>query len=247
MTSNPAERPSLSVVIPMYNEGPQIFKSLTVISRYCTEAGFTDWEIIVVDDGSQDDSAVQVERFMGSHPSVRLLRNPGNRGKGYSVSQGVFDSRFDFILFSDADLSAPIEEVEKLFLALGGGYDISIGSRSLQNSVIEVPQPLYRVLIGKSLVGFLYLFFGMTFVDTQCGFKLFKAEVGKRIFEKMEIHRFGFDVEFLYLAVSMGFQVVEVPIRWINSDKSSVRPVRDSIQALWDLLRFRWRIKRTGK
>lgn len=236
-----SEHPSLTVVVPMYNEGPKIGDSVREIDGYLDRSPFRRPEILVVDDGSGDDSVARVEELIPSHPRIRLLKNRVNRGKGYSVKQGVLAASSDYILFTDADLSTPISEVEKLFSVLARGYDVAIGSRSLLESVIEVPQPSYRVLIGKTLVGLLFLIFGMTYSDTQCGFKLFTRDAGKRLFGRLSIERFGFDVELLFLSRLWGLKVAEVPIRWINSSRSSVHPVWDSLGTLRDLLKLRVR------
>lgn len=229
---------SISIVIPAYNEARRIGVTLERIERYFS--GFArEVELIVVDDGSTDGTASIVAAFQGTRPTpVRLLRNPENAGKGMSVRRGVLEAKGDLILFSDADLSTPIEEYSKLEERVLAGFDLAIGSRVLPGSELIVRQPRYREWMGR-ILSILVRFLGLTEVeDTQCGFKLFARPAGQMIFEAQVINRFGFDVEILWLARKLGFKVAEVPVRWINDSNTRVRPAIDSIWTLIDVFRI---------
>jgi glycosyltransferase involved in cell wall biosynthesis len=176
-----------------------------------------------VDDGSKDDTAAGAEAFGAANPNVRVLRNPGNRGKGYSVRHGMAEARGEWRLFSDADLSAPIEELDKLWSAAEkAGAQIAIGSRALDRSLIEVHQPGFRESAGKVFNAVMHIVAGLPFKDTQCGFKLFSAAAAEGIFPRQTIERFGFDVEVLFIARRLGFKTIEVPVRWRHVDGSKV-------------------------
>jgi dolichyl-phosphate beta-glucosyltransferase len=175
-----------------------------------------------------------------NHPALVLLQNAGNKGKGYSVKQGVLSSRGRFVLMSDADLSTPIEEIGKLFKEMEGGYDIAIGSRAVSGSTILKKQPWYRQLMGKTFNTLIRSLAVIEIHDTQCGFKLFTGEAARRVFALQRIERFAFDVEALYLAKKMGFGIREVPVVWVNSPDSRVGIIRDSLRMMRDLLKIRF-------
>ena len=228
----------LSVVIPAYNEEKRIGRTLRKISEYLLEKGYP-YEIIVVDDGSTDGTTALVREIAQEVPCIRLLENNGNRGKGYSVRKGVLSSKGQLIIFSDADLSTPIEELDKLKVWIETGHNIAIGSRALPESEILLPQPWYRQCMGKvfnRLVRFLVV---SEIKDTQCGFKLFMGGVARSLFKKQTIDGFGFDAELLYLAKKSGYSVREVPVRWINSPDSRVNILRDPFLMLRDLIIMR--------
>ncbi len=229
----------LSIVIPAYNEAFRIGRTLGRISDYMKERDSL-YEVIVVDDGSNDHTIRVVGEFMEKNPAISLLQNGVNRGKGYSVRRGVLYSRGRFILMSDADLSTPIEEIEKLYKELDEGYDISIGSRALSDSVILKRQPWYRQLMGKTFNKFVQGIAIKGIRDTQCGFKLFKGDAARVVFSRQRIDRFAFDVEALYLAKRMGFSISEVPVVWKNSPDSKVSIFRDSLQMLKDIAKIRY-------
>ena len=196
----------------------------------------------MVDDGSTDDTAQVVKAAVtpGSDPTLRCLRQEENRGKGAAVRAGVLAATRPYVLMSDADLSTPIEEARRLLAAVEGGADVAIGSRALPGLQIEVSQPLHRVLMGKS---FNKLMRSVTFlgvIDSQCGFKLFPREVAQRLFAPSRIDGFAFDVEVLWLARRAEMRIAEVPVRWVNDPRSTVQPVRHSVQMLRDVLRIRW-------
>lgn len=202
------------------------------------EAGH-DAEVVVVDDGSSDGTARVAESFSGR--GVRTLRTPGNRGKGHAVRSGMLEAGRSFVLFSDADLSTPIEELEKLAApVLAGRAQIAFGSRAVAGSVIEVSQPLYRVAMGKTFNLMVRAIALRGIHDTQCGFKLFTRHAARELFRRQRLDGFGFDVEILAIARRLGFPVAEVPVRWIDSADTRVRAVRDSASMFLDLFRVRW-------
>jgi dolichyl-phosphate beta-glucosyltransferase len=229
-----------SVVIPAYNEAERIAATLKKIHEYLLTRDYR-YEIIVVDDGSTDGTRMVVSKTAQEIPFVRLLENGVNRGKGYSVRAGVLHSQGEIILFSDADLSTPIQEVDKLADWLGMGYDIAIGSRALPGSEILVRQPRQRQLMGKVFNRLVQLLTVSGIRDTQCGFKLFKQDVAKVLFEKQTVWGFGFDVEILFIASKSGYRIKEVPVKWIDSPDSRVHIVKDSFTMLTDLARIRTR------
>jgi dolichyl-phosphate beta-glucosyltransferase len=231
----------ISVIIPAYNEEQRIVPTVRRISEYLKD-NWRDYEIVIVDDGSTDGTAKAVEELSGGLPNVSLLRSEKNRGKGSAVKKGVLLSRGELLLISDADLSTPIEEVEKLLPFMDEGFDIVIGSRGLGASEIDVRQPWYREGMGKTFNVLVRVLLMGGIKDTQCGFKLFRGDVARNVFEKSRIEGFSFDVEVLFLAGKMGCGIKEVPIRWINSPASKVRIVKDSVRMFIDILmtRLNW-------
>ena len=230
---------SYSIVIPAYNEGVRIRPTLHALLRHIQEQGW-DAEILVVNDGSTDDTAQIVREYGKEHPQVLLVENPGNRGKGYSVRNGMLHARGDICLFSDADLSSPITEAQKLFDAIAQGADIAIGSRWLQVELQTEPQPLYRQAFGRIFNLVLRLILGLHFADTQCGFKAFRRDAAQRIFPLQRIERWGFDPEILFLARRSGLRVEEVPVLWSHSEGTRLHPLRDGIRMFVEVLRIRW-------
>ena len=232
-------RGDVSIVIPAYNEERRLGRTLERICGY-TPTCCTIREIVVVDDGSTDGTVPLVERWTENGCRTRLLRNPGNRGKGYSVRHGVLEARSPVILFSDADLSTPIEEIERLYPAIERA-PVVIGSRALPESVLEVHQPLYRELSGRAF----NLFFQAVVLpgvhDSQCGFKMFEREAARDIFSRLTIDGFGFDIELLYLARRLGYAIEEVGVRWIDDPDTKVTLFRDAPRMFADLVRVRWR------
>jgi dolichyl-phosphate beta-glucosyltransferase len=228
-----------SVIIPAYNESGRIRPTLDEILRYSAEQNW-DTEILVVDDGSRDDTADVVREYARAHSQIRLLQNPGNRGKGFSVRNGMLHARGEVCLFSDADLSSPIAEAQKLFEAIRGGADVAIGSRWLRAELQTERQPLYRQAFGRIFNLVLRLFLGLRFKDTQCGFKAFRREAAQRVFALQRIERWGFDPEVLYIARRLGFTVVEVAVSWAHSEGTRLHPFRDGMRMFVDVLRIRW-------
>jgi len=221
----------ISVIIPAYNESLRISKTLNKILSFIEDNNEYDFEVIVVNDGSNDNTNEVVLSFA----NVILIDNKVNKGKGSVIRQGMLSAQGDYLLFSDADLSTPIEELEKL-LSFIKDFDIVIGSRALQNDLIKEHQPFYREIMGKTFNLFVQLLVVKGIKDTQCGFKLFKNEVAKKIFGSSKIDGFSFDVETIYLASKFRFKVKEVPVLWFNDDRSKVDPIKDSIKMFRELL-----------
>ena len=230
--------PDLSIIIPAYNEQARLPDSLEKIARYIREQR-PNTEVIVVDDGSTDATAAVAEKSRGRIANLRVLSNGVNRGKGFSVRHGSLEARGEIVLFTDADLSAPIEEAEKLLAALKD-YDVAIGSRALDRRLIEAHQSPFREFAGILFNKIVRIILRLPFVDTQCGFKAFRRERCRIIFEQQTIKRFGFDPELLYLARHHGLLTVEVPVRWAHSPATKVSMFRDSLQMFADVFIIRW-------
>jgi dolichyl-phosphate beta-glucosyltransferase len=228
-----------SIVIPAYNEGARLGATLEKVLGYLREQGWNA-EVIVVNDGSRDNTADLVRRFAERNPMLRLVENPGNRGKGYAVRNGMLNARGEVVVFSDADLSSPIEEMPKLLAALASGADIAIGSRWLQAELQTQRQSLHRQLFGRVFNLLLRIILGLQFKDTQCGFKAFTRRAAQTIFPLERIERWGFDPEILFLARKFGFRVEEVPVRWGHSGDTRIHPVVDGARMFWEMLRIRW-------
>jgi dolichyl-phosphate beta-glucosyltransferase len=226
-------------VIPAYNESARIASTLQRALAYSEQCGWNA-EIIVVNDGSQDTTAEIVLGLAKKHPQLRLLENPGNRGKGFSVRNGMLHAQGDVLLFSDADFSSPIEEAGKLFAAIAGGADIAIGSRWIRTDLQIRRQPLYRQLFGRMFNVALRLVLGLQFKDTQCGFKAFSRRAAQAIFPLQNIERWGFDPELLYLAQRFEFKIVEIPVAWAHRDGTRISPLRDGLRMLAELFKIRW-------
>ncbi len=231
--------PLISIVIPAYNESARLRPTLDELLHFSRLQNW-DVEILVVDDGSRDDTAGIVRQYGQSHPQILLVQNPGNRGKGFSVRNGMLHARGDVCLFTDADLSSPIAEAQKLFAAIAAGADVAIGSRWLRADLQTQRQPLYRQFLGRIFNLALRLFLGLNFADTQCGFKAFRRSAAQRIFPLQRIERWGFDPEILFLARRLGFTVKEVPVVWSHSEGTRLHPFRDGLRMFADVLRIRW-------
>jgi len=229
----------LSVVIPAYNEESRIGDSLTKIYGYLKKRDH-DFEIIVIDDGSKDKTLNLLSEYSQNMPNLIVLKNESNQGKGFSVKKGVLKSKGDIILFTDADLSTPIGELDKLISWLGRGYQISIGSRDLPESQVKRHQVWYRELMGKTFNRIIRLILNLDYYDTQCGFKCFKRDAAVEVFKSLKICGFSFDVEILFIAEKKGIKVKEVPVLWYNSPESKVKIVRDSLKMLRDILKLRF-------
>lgn len=225
----------LSIIIPAYNEEKRIKKTLESILTYIQKKKY-DFEIIIVNDGSTDKTRDVVLEF--KNKKINIIDNHENKGKGFSVKQGFLTATKEWILFTDADLSTPIEELET-FLRYKE-YDIIIGSRNLPDSLIVIKQPFLRSTLGKIFPFFVRLLLLPEIKDTQCGFKLFKKEAAKKIAELQTIDGFCFDAEQLFIAKKSGYLIKEVPISWQNDERSKIRIVKDSVQMFADLLRIKY-------
>jgi dolichyl-phosphate beta-glucosyltransferase len=209
---------SLSIIIPAYNEAKRLPASLVKVSAYLDTSQWEFVEVLVVDDGSTDNT-VQVARDGGA----RVLQNPGNRGKGYSVKHGILEAKGEWALFTDADLSTPIGEVEKLWSAVEReGATVAVGSRAVDRTLVGVHQPPLREAVGRVFNLAMRLITGLHFKDTQCGFKLFQTSAGREVFSRQLLDGFGFDVEVLFIAGKRGLRAVEVPVRWDNVEGTKV-------------------------
>jgi dolichyl-phosphate beta-glucosyltransferase len=237
MTSPP---PELSIIIPSFNEERRLPKALEAIQAYLAARPLRA-EVIVVDDGSTDGTAALVENCRTQYRFLRLLSNGRNRGKGFSVRHGMQEARGDIALFTDADLSAPIEEADKLLAALRqADYDVAFGSRALDRSLIQVHQPHARELAGVIFNFMVRWITGVPFADTQCGFKAFRRERARVVFEQQRSEGFGFDPEVLFLARRHGLRIIEIPVRWSHDSASKVHVMADSIRMFAGLLIIRW-------
>jgi dolichyl-phosphate beta-glucosyltransferase len=234
--------PELSIIIPCFNEEQRLPASLEKIAGYLRERR-PNAEVIVVDDGSTDRTAAIAESWRDRIPTLRVLSNGANRGKGFSVRHGSLEARGEVILFTDADLSSPIEEGEKLLAALQT-HDVAIGSRAVDRSLIEVHESLFRDFAGIVFNRIVQTILRLPFVDTQCGFKAFRRERCRIIFEQQTIERFGFDPELLYLARHHGLSIEEVPVRWAHSPATKINMLRDSVGMFLDVFVIRWNAMR---
>jgi glycosyltransferase involved in cell wall biosynthesis len=229
--------PFLSIVIPAYNEAARLASSLEAIQNYVRGKEFSV-ETIVVDDGSTDNTV----EIVSGQAGMRVLQNEGNRGKGFSVRHGVLEARGELVLFTDADLSAPIEEADKLLAAMESSHaDVVVGSRALQRELIGTHQSPLREWGGRFFNLLVRIFTGLRIHDTQCGFKLFRRETTRRAFELQRVERFGFDPEILFLVERLGGKVAEVPVRWHHSPATKVHYLLDPLLMTRDLMVLRWR------
>jgi len=234
--------PDLSIIIPAYNEENRLGRALERIRDFFSAEQTLPGqiEILVVDDGSTDGTARIAQDWAAAMPSVRLISNDRNRGKGYSVRRGMLEARGRVALFTDADLSSPIEELHKLLDALEAGNDVAIGSRALDRSLISIHQSVFREMAGILYNRLVRISMDLPLHDTQCGFKAFVRSSSRIIFEQQRIERFGFDPEILFLAKRHGLRTAEVPVRWAHDPATKVHVFRDSLLMFGDLLRIRW-------
>jgi dolichyl-phosphate beta-glucosyltransferase len=234
------ERPRLSVVVPCYNEELRLPRTIEQIERYLGSRG-DRYELILVDDGSADGTRRAMEEAAARNKSIRIVALPVNRGKGRALAEGVRVSRGDYVLVTDADLSTPIEELPKLEAALAAGAGVAIGSRAIKGSRVELSQPIYRVLMGKAFNIIVQLVLLPGIWDTQCGFKLFRGDIARDVFEGLTTDGFGYDPEVLYLAKRKGVRIAEVPVVWRNSAPTKVNAIRSSLDMFRHVLRIRFR------
>ncbi len=231
--------PYYSIVIPAYNEANRIPATLRSVIECVRRHGWSA-EIVVVDDGSTDATAEVVRAIAAGAPEVRLLQNPGNRGKGYSVRSGILQALGEVVLFTDADLSAPMDEAEALFAAIAGGADIAIGSRWLASSRQTHRQPFYRQFFGRCFNQVTRMVMGLKFADTQCGFKAFTRAAAQTVFQLQTIERWGFDPEILFIALKRGYRIQEVPVSWAHDERTRMSYLKDGIKMLEEIAIVRW-------
>jgi len=235
----------VSLIIPAYNEASRLPNNLTTCLIYL-QSHFTDYEVLVVDDGSRDSTPTMVKQFQKDWPQLKLIENKRNRGKGHSVKKGILQSSGEFVFFTDADLSTPIKTLREFLELLTGqdSSDVVIGTRKVAEANITKPQPLRRRVIGKVYTHIANLLLRTGISDFNCGFKGFKREAAQAIFSRMTINGWGFDTELLFVARRLGYRVKEVPVEWANSADSRVKIIRDSARSLSDLMHIRlkgWR------
>jgi len=231
--------PQYSIVIPAYNESARIGPALVEVLRTLDEKHW-DAEVLVVNDGSSDDTAAIIQGFAAKDPRVRLIQNPTNRGKGYSVRNGMLRASANIVMFTDADLSSPMGEAERLFAAIRDGADIAIGSRWLEVSRQTIHQPLYRQFFGRCFNVVTRMIMRLPFADTQCGFKAFRRSAAQTVFQLQRIERWGFDPEILFIALKRGYNIKEVPVTWGHDERTRMSYLRDGIKMLEELLYVRW-------
>ncbi len=225
-------RQKLSIILPAYNEEKRLDKTLTKIKSFLSRKKLP-YEVIVVDDSSDDRTREVAKKY-----NVKVISNKKNMGKGFSVKRGVFNSSGSLILFSDVDLSTPIEELDK-FLKYIRKYDAVIASRYLPESNVKVKQPLPRIIAARTFNLIIRIILGLKYKDTQCGFKLFKRGVALKLFKNQRINGFAFDAELLFLARKFKFNVKEVGVVWINSRKNRFNALREPPKMLKDIIRIR--------
>jgi glycosyltransferase involved in cell wall biosynthesis len=230
--------PQLSIVIPAYNESARIELTLDRVMACVAKQGW-DAEVLVVDDGSTDATPKIVQAWMERHPGLHLIQNEGNRGKGYSVRNGLLQAEGEVVMFTDADLSAPMEEAELLLAAIADGADVAIGSRWMDKTRQTIHQPLYRKFFGRCFNWVTRVVMGLPFKDTQCGFKAFKRPVAQVIFRLQRIERWGFDPEILFIARKLGYDIREVPVTWGHDERSRMSYLRDGMKMLEEMATIR--------
>jgi dolichyl-phosphate beta-glucosyltransferase len=235
-----SESTQLSIVIPCYNEEQRLPRTIEKIERYLADKGLS-YELILVDDGSTDGTRKIMDAAAERNRSVRLEALPHNRGKGRALAEGVAAARGTEILVTDADLSTPIEELDKLRAELLKGAGVAIASRALPGSRVEVSQPIYRVLMGKAFNLLVQAVLLPGIWDTQCGFKLFRADVAHEVFAELTTDGFGYDPEVLYRAKKRSVKIAEVPVVWRNSAPTKVSPIKSSLDMFRHVLRIRFR------
>ncbi len=235
MTEEPVH---LSVVIPAFEEEARIVPTLARVREYLEPRSYRS-EVLVVVDGGTDATLRQARSLGEDWPELRVLDNGRNRGKGYSVRRGMLEARGDYCLFSDADLSTPIEEVEHLVDAMADGAQVAIGSRALPDSDVRVRQAWWRQSMGRVFNRVVQMTTVSGIGDTQCGFKCFRRDAAHEVFSRQRLERFSFDVEVLWIATKLGYEIAEVPVVWVNDPASRVHPLSDSVRMLIDLVRVR--------
>ena len=233
--------PFLSIIIPAYNESERIPKTLLDIDHRLSDVSF-DYEIIVVNDGSKDNTAEVVNGMMKMVKKIKLIDNKENKGKGGVVKQGMLLANGDFRLFMDADNSTSIDQFMNMIPFLSGNgerYDVVIGSRALKESTLDPSQPIYRKIPGKLGNLFIQIFLLWGISDTQCGFKAFRKDAAINVFSISKIKGWGFDVEILDLAKKLGYKIKEIPVHWVNDERSNIK-ISSYFNVLIETLKIRY-------
>jgi glycosyltransferase involved in cell wall biosynthesis len=228
----------LSVIIPAYDEEPNLSTTLRNVADFLATKNYRH-EIIVVDDGSKDRTAEIADAEARRFESFILLKNPANRGKGYSVKRGMLEARGEIVLFMDADNSTRIGQIEPLLAALNSGFDVAIGSRRLPGAAIDLAQPVWRRILGNTYIWLSKWLLSATVQDVNCGFKLFKKEAAKSLFSRLTREDWTFDSELIFLISRLRLKLKEVPVRWHDIRTSKVKPLRDGVKSLWGLIKIR--------
>jgi dolichyl-phosphate beta-glucosyltransferase len=237
---NKDDKPYLSIVIPVYNEEKRIGDTLRKIVDFLKTKDFSR-EIVIVDDGCRDHTIDLATKILEG-TNFRILKNVRNMGKGASIRTGMLAAEGEVRLFTDADLSTPVEELDKLIVPIRGGYDVSFGSRAMKGSLLLVRQPFHREMMGRIFNLFVQILHLPGVKDTQCGFKMFTGRAADAIFQRQKMKGFCFDVEVLVLAGRLGYKMKEIPVSWIDSPQSKVNPLKDSLKMLWDLIKLKFMI-----
>lgn len=232
----------LSIIIPLYNEEKRVIESIGKLDSYFSNQKYS-YEIIFVNDGSSDETISKLKTRISKLRNIRIIDNKKNHGKGYVVRQGIMSAVGKYILFTDVDLSTPIKEIEKL-LPYIEKYPVVIGSRYLKKDSIKIAQPLSRRIISRVGNLFIKLFLGLSYVDTQCGFKLFESKAAKDIFKRSTIDRWGFDMEILAIAKALGYKVKEVAVDWYDDPRSQVRASRAAWNTIKEVAKIRSNMKK---
>jgi dolichyl-phosphate beta-glucosyltransferase len=244
MVTTMEQRPYLSVIIPSYKEGKRIGHNLLEIENYLSSKEYT-YEVLVVVDGSPDETA-EIARSHGDRvKNLRVIDNPENHGKGYVVRQGLLESNGEYRVFLDADGSTSITHLDAFLPEFQNGYDLVIGSRDIEGAYIQVHQPKYREVMGDMGNWLIRIVLGLwKYPDTQCGFKMLNAKAAEAIASRMVVDRFGFDFELIVLAKKLGFKIKQMPVRWLNEEGSTVSLTGKNgfTQVLIDLFKTRWRL-----
>ncbi len=233
----------LSVIIPAYKEGKRIVKTLKEIDKYLSKQAYA-YEIIVVNDGSPDKTAEVVRKVIPEIKNLRMIDNKENHGKGYVVRQGLIESKGKYRIFTDADNSTSIDQIEKMWPEFQNGCEVVIGSRDIKGAVIAVPQSWWRITLGNIFNLIVQIISGLFGIwDTQCGFKGFTKKAVQDIFPRCKINRFAFDVEVLVLAKKLGYKIKEIPVVWIN-DQASTVGFKSMVKMLIEVFQIRWNLIR---
>lgn len=238
------ETPFLSVIIPAYKEGERIGRNLLEIDKYLKSKSYT-YEIIVVVDGSPDNTAEVARNYSLQVPHLRVIDNPENHGKGYVVRQGLLEAKGQYRVFLDADGSTSITHLETCLPQMEAGYDVVIGSRDIEGAFVQVHQPRYREVMGNGGNVLIRIVLGLwSYPDTQCGFKMLSGKAAEQVASRMVVDRFGFDFELVILSLKLGFKVKQMPVRWMNEEGSTVSLTGPNgfIQVLIDLFKTKWRL-----